>query len=275
MIKKTFSAAKNTTAFMLTVVNAFNPLAYRDVLRKSLRAVTLQLLSLLLVVTLVMAAITLPSMAAFGSRSQFPFDKFSNLTVRTEISTKEPIESQLFWLGNARVFVNTTADEASTGKYDFVLTGTELRARPLPCLLGKELCSLFKVKQDAVPVNEFDIASEAQTNTALIPAFILLLLPGLTIFLFLSTILRYFLLSAAVALLGFILLKITRRDTGLLDSFKIAFYAANALAILDAAASILRHTGAAIPGFVPLAIYLLIITAAVALNEQRSSDRMI
>ncbi len=275
MIKKTFSAAKNTTAFLLAVVNAFNPLAYRGALQKSLRAITLHLLGSLLLVTLVMAAVTLPSMAGFGSRSQFPFDKFSNLTLRAEISTKEPIESQLFWLGNAKVFVNTTADGAATGKYDFVLTSTELRTRPLPCLFRQELCSLLKVKQDAVPVSELDIAREAQSNTAVIPTFILLLLPGLTIFLFLTMVLKYFLVSLAVAALGFILLKITRRDTGFIELSKIAFYAANALAIIDAAASILRHTGAAIPSFVPLAAYGLIIMTAVALNEQRSSDSMI
>lgn len=275
MIKKTFSVAKNTTVFFLAVVNAFNPFAYRGVTQKSLQSVIMQLLYLMLLVTLATAAITLPSIASIGGNGQLPFDKFSNFTIKAEIATKSPIESELFWLGNAKVFVNTTADAASTRKYDFVLTSTELRARPFLCLFREELCSLLGVKQKVMSVKEVDLAKEAGKNRAVVPAFILLLLPGLVILLFISMVVKYFVVSAAAAVLCFVILKLTKRDTGLFDSFKIAFYAATVLVVLDTAAFLLRHTGAEIPGFIPLAAYLAIIIAAVMVNEQNRSDSMI
>ena len=115
MIKQTFIKLKGTAAFFFAVVNAFNPFAYAGITRKSLQAVVAQLLYLLLIVTLALSALAYPSIANIGSRGQLSLDKFSNLTVRAEIATKEPIESELFWLGNAQVFVNTTADAAATG----------------------------------------------------------------------------------------------------------------------------------------------------------------
>ncbi len=275
MIKKTFSVAKNATAFFLAVVNAFNPFTYRGITQKSLQSVIVQLLYLMLLVTLATAAVTIPSIASIGSDGQLPMEKFSNLTLRAEIATKSPIESELFWLGNAKVFVNTTADAAATGKYDFVLTSTELRTRPFLCLFRQELCSLLGVKQKTMPVKEVDLAKEAGKNSAAVPAFILLLLPGLVILLFISMVVKYFVVSAAAAVLCYVVLKATKRDTGLLDSFKIAFYAAIVLVVLDAAAFLLRHTGAAIPSFVPLAAYLAIIIAAAMVNEQNRSDSMI
>lgn len=272
MIKRTFTAARTTAAFFIAAVNAFNPFAYRGVMQRSLQSITVQLLYLMLVVTLVIGGITFPSAFAIGGRGQLPIDKFSNFTVKAEIATKGPIESELFWLGNAKVFVNTTADAAATGKYDFVLTGTELKSRPLPCLFRQELCSLAGVKHRALPIKELDLANEAAKSRAAIQAFILLLLPGLIILLFVSMAVKYFAVSAAAAVLAYVILKITKRDTGLLDAFKITLYAATALAVLDAAAFLLRHTGAEIPGFVPLAAYFAIVTAAAMVNGQRSSD---
>lgn len=275
MIKKTFAAAKNTTAFFIAAVNAFNPFSYRGVTQKSLQSVIVHLLYLVLVVALAMAAAAIPSVANFGGKGQLPLDKFSNFTIRAEIATKGPIESELFWLGNAKVFVNTTADSAAAGKYDLVLTSTELRAKPLICLFREELCSILGIKQKAMPVKEIDLAKEAGKNRAAIPIFILLLLPGLAILLFASMVVKYFAFSAAAAVLAYAVLKITKRDTGLLDAFKITFYAATVLVVLDAAAFLLRHTGTAIPNFVPLAAYFVIIIAAVMLNEQSRSDSMI
>lgn len=275
MIKKTFTVAKNTAAFFLAAVNAFNPFAYSGITQKPLQAVIVQLLYLVLVVTLTMSAAAIPSIANFGSQGQLSLDRFSNLTVKAEIATKGPIESELFWLGNAKVFVNTTADAAATGKYDFVLTSTELRSRPFLCLFREEICGLFGVRHKTIPIKEVDIAREAQNNRAALPAFILLLLPGLIIFLFLSMAVKYIIVSAAAAVTGFLILKITRRNTGLFDILKITFYAATVLVVLDAALFLLRHTGAEIPSFVPLAAYFVIITAAVMVNEQRLSDSMI
>ncbi len=275
MIKKTFAAAKTTAAFFIAAVNAFNPFTYRGVTQKSLQSVIVQLLYFVLVVALALSAAAIPSIANFGGNGQLPFDKFSNLTIRAEIATKGPIESELFWLGNAKIFVNTTADSAAAGKYDFVLTSTELRARPLICLFREELCSILGVKQKTMRVNEVDLAKEARENKAAIPIFILLLLPGLAILLFASMAVKYFAFSAAAAALAYVILKIAKRDTGLLDAFKITFYAATVLVVLDAAAFLLRHTGAEVPSFIPLAAYFVIITAAIMLNEQSRSDSMI
>ena len=274
MIKQTFTAAKIAVAFFLAVANAFNPFAYSSITKKPLLSVVAQLLYLILVVNLAMSALSFPSIVNIGSQGQLPLDKFSNFTIKAEISTKEPIESELFWLGNARVFVNTTADSAGTGKYDFVLTSTELRARPFLCLFREEICSFLGVKQKITPVKELDIAKEAQKNKAALPTFILLLLPGLLILLFLSMAVKYIAVSAAAAALGFILLKITKRDTGILDTLKITFYAANALVVLDAALFLLSHTGAAIPGFIPLAAYFVIVITAVMTTKQGRPDSM-
>lgn len=275
MIKKTFTAARTSAAFFVAVANAFNPFSYRGITQKSLQSVIVQLFYLVLIAALVLSAAAIPSVANFGEKGKMPFDKLSNLTIRAEIATKSPIESELFWLGNAKIFVNTTADPAAAGKYDFVLTSTELRARPFICLFRHEICSILGVKQKAMPVKEIDLAKEAGENRAAIPAFILLLLPGLAILLFASMAVKYFAVSAAAAVMAYVILKITKRDTGLLDAFKITFYAATALVVLDAAAFLLRHTGAAIPNFVALAAYFAIIIAAVMLNEQSRSDSMI
>lgn len=275
MIKKTFTVAKNAATLSLAVVNAFNPLAYSCIKQKSLQAVIAQLLCLTLVAALALSAAAIPSIANFGGKGQLPIDRFSNFTVKAEIATKAPIESELFWLGNAKVFINTTANEAATGKYDFVLTGTELRSRPLPCLFRQELCSLIGVKHKAVPIRELDLANEAAKSRAAIRAFILLLLPGLVILLFASMAIKYLAVSAATAALGFALLKIARRDTGLLDILKIALYAATVLVALDAALFLLRHTGAEIPSFVPLAAYFATVTAAAMVSGQRSSDSIL
>lgn len=275
MIKKTFTAAKTTAVFFIAAANAFNPFSYKGITQKSLQSVIVQLLYLVLVVALAMAAAAIPSIANFGGNGQLPFDKFSNLTISAEIATKSPIESELFWLGNAKVFVNTTADATAAGKYDLVLTSTELRARPFICFFREEICSILGVKQKAMPLKGIDLAKEARENRAAIPAFILLLLPGLAIFLFASMAVKYFAVSAAAAVISYVVLKITKKDTGLLDAFKITFYAATVLVVLDAAAFLLRHTGAAIPSFVPLAAYFVIVIAAVMLNEQSRSDSMI
>ncbi len=274
MIKQTFIKLKDTAAFFLAVANAFNPFAYRNIAKKSLRSVIAYILYLLIVVAMATAALILPSLPNLNSGVSSQLDKFSSLHVKTELATEEPIESKIPWLGNMKIFINTTADAKTAAKYDIVLTGTELRTKPLLCFFRSEICSLLKPKQNARPIRELDFAKGSGKGevAGTVSTFILLMLPGLLILFYLSMAAKYAAVIIAAAALAYLAIKISKGNASLLDAFKIAAYAATVLIVLDFAAFLLQRSPVAIPAFLPLAAYLLIMVAALFFNEQGLAD---
>ena len=268
MINRTLIKLKDTAAFFLAVSNAFNPFAYRGISKKSLKPVIAYLLYLLLIVTMATAALTLPSLAGLNSGISSQLDKFSKLDVRTELATKEPIESKISWLGNAKIFINTTADTRTAAKYDVALTSTELRAKPLLCFFRSELCRLFWQKQTAKPIKQLDLVNDATNLAGTVSTFILLMLPGLLILFYISMIVKYAAVIITAAALAYLAIKVSKGDASLLDAFKVAAYAATALIVLDFAVFLLQHSPVSIPAFLPLAAYLVIMVAALFFNEQ-------
>ncbi len=270
MIKRTLVQIKNTAAFFLAVANAFNPFAYRGIAKKSVKPVIGYLLYLLLIVTMATAALVLPSIANLNSGISSQLGKFSQLSIKTELATKEPIEPKVPWLGNMKIFINTTADAKTAAKYDIVLTGTELRTKPLLCFFRSEICSLFKPKQNAKPIRELDLAKGSGKGEVAGTAstLVLLMLPGLLILFYLSMLVKYAAVIIAASALAYVAVKISKGDASLLDTFKIAAYAATVLIVLDFLVFLLQRSPVVIPAFLPLAAYLLIMAAALFFNEQ-------
>lgn len=276
MIKKTFTVAKNTAAFFLAAVNAFNPFAYRSITNKSLKSLIAYLLCLLLVVTMATAALVLPSLSNLNSGISSQLDKFSRLDVKTELATKEPIESKISWLGNTKIFINTTADAKKSAQYDIVLTGTELRTKPLLCFFRSEICSLFKPKQSAKPIRELDLMKDSGKGevAGTVSTLILLMLPGLLILFYLSMAVKYATVIIAASAMAYLAVKISKGDASLLDAFKIAAYASTVLIVLDFAAFLLQRSPVTIPAFLPLAAYAIVLIAALFFSEQGIAERL-
>ena len=277
MIKKTLAQIKNTTAFFLAVANAFNPFAYRNITKKSLKPLIAYLLYLLLIVTMATAALILPSLANLNSGISSQLDKFSKFNVRTELATKEPIESKISWLGDIKIFVNTTADAKKSSQYDIVLTSTEMRIKPLLCFFSSEICNLFKPKQNVKPIKELDLtkagSKDGKKLAGAVSTFILLMLPGLLILFYLSMVVKYAAVIITASAVAYLAIKVLKGDASLLDAFKIAAYAATVLIVLDFAVFLLQHSPVAIPAFLPLAAYLVVMIAALFFNEQSMADQ--
>lgn len=259
MIRKTLATAKTTTVFFIAVANSFNPLAYRNISQKPIASILGYFLYFLLVLTLATAAFSLPS----------AMDAASKLTVKAEVATEMPVESSLPLLGNARVFINTTAG-AKAEEHDIVIAGKELRSKPLPCLVRKEACTILGIKQTATPL-EFGFGGKAKNGHA---SALLLLLPGILALSYLLMAVRYMALAIITAILAYAILKATKRGTSLADAMKIAAYAATVPAVLDTAL-LLLNLDAAIVSIVPLAAYATIVVAACALNDRDGSNSMI
>ncbi|MBI3036451.1 DUF1189 family protein [Candidatus Woesearchaeota archaeon] len=276
MIKRTLVQIKNAAAFFLAVANAFNPFAYRGIAKKSVKPVIGYLLYLLLIVTMATAALVLPSIANINSGISSQLDKFSRLDIKTELATKEPIESGVPWLGNMKIFINTTADAKTAAKYDVVLTGAELRTKPLLCFFRSEMCNLFKPKQNAKPIRELDLVKDNGNGelAGTASTLILLMLPGLLILFYLSMFVKYAAVIIAASALAYLAIKISKGDASLLDAFKIAAYAATVLIVLDFAAFLLQRSPVAIPAFLPLAAYAVALIAALFFNEQGIAERL-
>ncbi|MBI2580731.1 DUF1189 family protein [Candidatus Woesearchaeota archaeon] len=276
MIKRTLVQIKNTAAFFVAVANAFNPVAYRGIAKKSVKLVIGYLLYLLLVVTMATAALVLPSIANLNSGISSQLDKFSRLDIRTELATKEPIESKIPWLGNTKIFVNTTADAKKSAQYDVVLTGTELRTKPLLCFFRSEICNLLKPKQNVKPIRELDLVKGSGKGklAGTASTLILLMLPGLLILFYLSIVVKYAAIIIVASALAYVAVKISKGDASLLDTFKIAAYAATVLIVLDFAAFLLQRSPIAIPAFLPLAAYAIAMVAALFFNEQGIAERL-
>lgn len=274
MIKQTFIKLKDTAAFFIAVANAFNPLAYRGISQKSLKSVITYSLYLLLITTLIATAIILPSLSSLDSGISSQLGRFSQLSVKTELATKEPIESEISWLGNMKVFINTTADAKTTAKYDIALTGSELRVKPLLCFFRNEVCSLLGVGQHSSQIKEIDVLKSAGKAPGTLSALLLVMLPGLLVIFYASLLLKYVAVALAAAVLSYAVLKLTKKDTGFLDALKITIYAATVLVALDAASFLLRHTSLPIPAFVPLAAYIAVLVTAFFFNEQALADRL-
>ncbi|MBI2140817.1 DUF1189 family protein [Candidatus Woesearchaeota archaeon] len=270
MIKQSLMKLKDTAAFFLAVANAFNPLAYRSVAKKSVKPVIGHLLYLLLIVTMATAALVLPSIANLNSGISSQLDKFSKFDIKTELATKAPIESGFPWLGNMKIFINTTADAKKSAQYDVVLTGTELRTKPLLCFFRSEICSLFRPKQNAKPIRELDLVKGSGKGelAGTASALILLMLPGLLILFYLSMVVKYTAIIIAASALAYLAIKISKGDASLLDALKIAAYAATVLIVLDFAAFLLQHSPVAIPAFLPLAAYAIVLIVALFFSEQ-------
>jgi len=260
MIKRTAKGTKSLIGFLISLVNAFNPFAYRTITQKSLRQLANRLFVLLSIVTIATVALMVPALSSSST-----IDKFSKLAIRMDVSTKAPIDARIFPLGNARVFINTTADAKTALQYDIVLTGSELRTRPLLCFFQGDICSLLGVRQHATSTKSIDLA---QNNGRTILGIFLLFLPGMLIVLYTLMLVKYAAIITAVSLLSFVLLKVTRKGTGLLDSLKIATYAAVVLVVLDFAASLMRNGPIPIHQAVPVLAYLAMLITGLIINEQ-------
>ena len=279
MIRKTAVTVKNAALFFLAVARAFNPLAYRGVTQWPLRQAMASTLYLLLIVTILTAAVTLPQIAGVNSQAYAALDKFSKVSIVTELATKEPIESQVAVLGNARIFVNTTADAKKAAGYDVVVTAAEIRSRPVLCFFFKGACKILGVNDIRVPTREFDLASpkNRESSAGILSAILVVMLPGLLILYYLSLALKYAAIGIAATLLCYLLVKLTKKDTGFLDAAKIATYALAVPIVLDLGMFLLRQTPAAVPAvllqIIPVAAYITIIVLAVMWNELRNSLR--
>lgn len=275
MLKKSFAAAKNTAAFFLAVVNAFNPFSYRNIVQKSLPSIIVHTLYLLLVIALAAAALAAPYIANLHSDTAPKLHKFSKFTINAEIATKEPLEGELTLLGDVKVFANTTASPEKQAQYDVSLTNNELKMKPLLCFFRNELCRLLGVKQQPLQIREFDLVKDSAKASSALSALVLIMLPGLLVLLYFAMLAKYAAISVAAGAICYVALKIAKRDTGLLDALKIASYALTVLIVLDAAALLLRHTAFELPAFLPLAGYSVLVVAAVMANEQDNSNRRI
>ena len=279
MIRKTAVTVKNAALFFLAVARAFNPLAYRGVTQWPLRQAMASTLYLLLIVTILTAAVTLPQIAGVNSQAYAALDKFSKVSIVTELATKEPIESQVAVLGNARIFVNTTADAKKAAGYDVVVTAAEIRSRPVLCFFFKGACKILGVNDIRVPTREFDLASpkNRESSAGILSAILVVMLPGLLILYYLSLALKYAAIGIAATLLCYLLVKLTKKDTGFLDAAKIATYALAVPIVLDLGMFLLRQTPAAVPAallqIIPVAAYITLIVLAVMWNELRNSLR--
>src|SRR3989338_4321732 len=249
MIRKTAVTVKNAALFFLAVARAFNPLAYRGVTQWPLRQAMASTLYLLLIVTILTAAVTLPQIAGVNSQAYAALDKFSKVSIVTELATKEPIESQVAVLGNARIFVNTTADAKKAAGYDVVVTAAEIRSRQVLCFFFKGACKILGVNDIRVPTREFDLASpkNRESSAGILSAILVVMLPGLLILYYLSLALKYATIGIAATLLCYLLVKLTKKDTGFLDAAKIATYALAVPIVLDLGMFLLRQTPAAVP----------------------------
>ncbi|MBI2143871.1 DUF1189 family protein [Candidatus Woesearchaeota archaeon] len=265
MIKKTLVTAKNTAGFFLAVANAFNPLYYRAITQKPLGTIIGHVLYLLLIIVLLTAATVLPSLQ---------LKELLEIRVKAALETKEPIQAKISWLGNTQIFVNTTVNEKEAEKYDLALSSSELRSKPALCFFRNEVCQLFGVKQGSIPISELNIGKAGKASSATL-TLLAIMLPGLLILLYLSLAVKYLALAIAAAAIGYIAIKVTKRDTGMLDTIKIAAYSMTALAVLDFAAYLLQNSPVKIPAFAPLLAYLAILAVALFLHGvARVDDRI-
>lgn len=248
----------------LSVANAFNPLAYRSITQKSLRQSANRLFFLLMVITLATALLMLPSLY-----SKKDVGKLSRLSVQFDIATKSPIDARLFLLGNAKVLVNTTADARTASKYDIVLTGRELLTRPLLCYFREDVCNLLGIRQHSTSMKGIDLSRDAGRT---ITGIFLLLLPGLLMLLYALMAVKYFAIILAISALSYAIMKLTRKNTGIIDTLKIASYSGVVLVVLDFTAFIMRNGPIAIHPAVPILAYLAMLITGLIINEQMNDD---
>ena len=280
MIRRTAATAKNTAVFFLAVVRAFNPLSYQGIIQNALKPAVTHVLYLLLLVVLLTAAVALPQIASINKEAYDAIGRFSRITVSAEVATKQPIISELAWLGSARVFVNTTADAKKTSGYDIVVTSDSIRTRPLLCMLtkfGRETCNLLGLGQSSTPIKNIDLASSKNRDgtAGIISALMILMLPGLLILYYFSLAAKYAALAVAATILGYLIIKLSKRNTGFLDALKIATYALTVPIVLDFTISMLRNSLQAISPTLldaaPITAYTIIIISAVIFNDVRNA----
>jgi hypothetical protein len=267
MIKKTLKTAKRTASLFVAVTNAFNPFYYSDVIGKPLKEVTSHLLYLLLLIMILTAALILPSIG-----SPLLTDNFSKLTISTDIETKEPIESEITWLGNLDVLINTSVSESTASDYDIVLTNNELKTKSLICLFRTEICRLFGTSHQDIPINKIDLVND---NSNIVPLFFWLMLPGLIMLLYVSLVVKYAALILVVSILGFLLVKVVKKSTGYIDILKIAAFAATTLIVLDFITFLMSFGFVKVPVFVPLIFYAFFVGSAVLLNENKLQGNIV
>ncbi len=277
MIKQTASTVKNAALLLVSVVRAFNPLSYRGVTQQPLKQAMASVLCLLFIATILTAAVTLAQIAGANSQAYSAIGKFSKISISTELATKEPIETQVAVLGNARIFVNTTASAKEAAGYDVVVTAAEIRSRPLLCFFFKGACDMLGVNDIKASTKEFDLASPKNrgSTAGILSAVMVVMLPGLLMLLYFSLALKYAALAIAATLLCYLLVKLTKKDTGFLDAAKIATYALAVPIILDFGVFLLRQATAAVPAAllqtIPVAAYIAIIILAVMWTDLRAS----
>ena len=261
-------------------MRAFNPLSYQGIIQSRLKPAITQVLYLLLLAVLLTAAVALPQIASINKEAYDAIGRFSKITVNAEVATKQPIISELDWLGSARVFVNTTADAKKASGYDIVVTSDSIRTRPLLCMLtklGRETCGLLGLGQSSTPIKNIDLASPKNRDgtAGIISAFMMLMLPGLLILYYFSLATKYAALAIAATIFGYLLIKLSKRNTGFLDAVKIATYALTVPIMLDFIISMLRNSLQAISPTLldaaPIAAYAIIIISAVMYNEVRNA----
>ncbi len=266
MIKRTAAKAKNVVLFFLSVANAFNPLAYRVATQKTLRQSATRLFCLLLIITLATVVVMVP--ALYGTNG---LSKMSRVAVKIDIATKSPIDARLLPLGNAKVFVNTTADAKAASKYDVVLTSNQLRSKPFLCFFREDVCDLLGIRQRSTSIREIDLSQNGGRTLA---GIFILLLPGLVLLLYLLMAAKYVAIILVTSLISYAILKIARKSTGIPDTLKIATYAATVPIVLDFAALVTRNGPVSIHPALPVAAYLAMLTAALVINEQTNTDVM-
>jgi hypothetical protein len=255
---------KSVAIFIISVLNSFNPIAYRTAAQRSIGQLFIRFLGVLLIIAVATLIFTVPAMLNTKDAG-----KISKLSASIDIITRSPIETNFFQAGNAKILINTTADSKTAAKYDIVLTNKEITAKPALCMFAEYPCRILGIKKQSIPIKDIDFSKNKGTAAR---GILLLMIPGLLIFFYLIMAIKYLVIVLLATLAGYLIMKFTGKSTGILDTVKIAGYASIVLVLLDFVTFILSNWPIQIPVVVPIIAYFVFFSIGLAMNEQFNDD---
>ena len=212
--------------FLYTFIKVFNPNAYEELSKRTMKNVFSYFFSILFLSYVIMILIALPVMINIESQISSEFSKFDRFDVDINVSMSEPI-----YVSQLGLRIDTTEEVELTNE-QIVITEETLQTRPAICMI-KPIC-WFRDDVNKIILDDYDDLVEKNDDVvSWIAWLILFLLPWIIITMFFVLLVKYIVIALILTGAGWLFARIINRKMKISAMFKVAMYAMTTCVVLD------------------------------------------
>lgn len=212
--------------FFYTFIKVFNPNAYEELSKRTMKNVFSYFFSILFLSYVLMILIALPVVINIESQIQTEFSKFDEFLVDLNVTMSEPI-----YIPQLGLRIDTINEKELTDE-NILITEKTFQSKPAICMI-KPMC-WFREDVNKIILDDYDnLVDKNDEVVSWLAWFVLFLLPWIIISMFFVLLVKYLLIALLITGAGFLFSKMINRKMKLKNIFKIALYSMTACVVLN------------------------------------------